>query len=141
MPPPPTSPLPAAEEREQFASTAAPLRFVWQIDAAGAFSLTSDAFLRIAGERTVLAQGRAWTEVARALELDPQGRIAQAIARRETFSGIAVLWPLEQEAHGRIELSGMPVFDGAHAFAGYRGFGIYRRGVAPAEEADDAATG
>ncbi len=134
------APLPASGEREDGVSAAiamaAPLRFVWQIDSAGTFSLTSDAFLRIAGERTAQVQRRTWTEVAQALELDPQGRVAQAIARRETFSGVTVLWPLEREAHGRIELSGMPVLDGGRAFAGYRGFGIYRRGVVPAEEPD-----
>jgi PAS domain S-box-containing protein len=117
-------------------ATAAPLRFVWQIDSDGAFSLTSDEFLRIAGERTAQVQGRTWTDVAQTLELDAQDRIAQAIARRETFSGLTALWPLEREARERIELSGMPVFDGARDFAGYRGFGIYRHGIVAAEEAD-----
>lgn len=110
-----------------------PLRFVWQIDAAGRFSLVSDEFLRIAGARTALIQGRAWQEVVQALDLDPQGRIAQAIAGRETFSRLAAPWPLEHDARGRIELSGMPIFDSTRNFAGYRGFGIYR----PAAMASD----
>ncbi len=107
-------------------AAAHPLRFVWQIDAADRFWLSSDEFLRIAGERTVLAQGQAWTEVARALDLDPHGRIAQVIGARETFSGIAAHWPLEDRTRARVELSGMPIFDGARNFAGYRGFGICR---------------
>ena len=65
---------------EPVRATGKPLRFVWRIDTAGRFSLISDAFLRIAGERTAEVQGRAWNEVARALDLDPQGRVAAAIA-------------------------------------------------------------
>ncbi|MDQ8726936.1 PAS domain-containing protein [Bradyrhizobium sp. LHD-71] len=117
-----------------------PLRFVWQIDAAGRFSLISDEFLRIAGERSALAQGLAWNDMAQMLALDPNGRIAQAIAKRETFSGVAVQWPLAGLGrHGPIELSGMPVFDGARNFAGFRGFGIYRPAALPADNVDAPA--
>lgn len=155
-----TSPpaLPAAEEREHpepdsaaastqaFTAAHKPLRFVWQIDAAGKFSLVSDEFLRIAGARTASLQGRGWNEVAQALDLDPQGRIGKAIAGRETWSGIAVRWPLEgADPYARIELSGMPMFDGARGFAGYRGFGIYRHADAAFDDrdapADSAGTG
>ena len=111
-----------------------PLRFVWQIDAEGRFSLISDEFLRIAGAHTAAIQGRPWSEVARALDLDPHGRIAEAIAERETFSGIVALWPLDEQTRGRVELSGMPIFDAARNFAGYRGFGIYRQTASPPGE-------
>lgn len=129
---PPTF-LASAEKEPAGGTTAAhkPLRFVWQIDPMGTFSLTSDEFLRIAGERTARMQGRPWNEVATALDLDPNDRLGQAIAGHETFSGIAVEWPLARNAHGRIELSGMPVFDSARSFAGYRGFGILRPTALP----------
>jgi PAS domain S-box-containing protein len=114
-----------------------PLRFVWQIDAAGKFSLISDEFLRIAGQATASIQGRGWNEVAQALDLDPQGRIAQAIANRETWSRIAVRWPRAgSDQRARVELSGMPMFDSARNFAGYRGFGIYRHASAAVDDPD-----
>jgi PAS domain S-box-containing protein len=136
---PPEEPAPAIAEPE----ASKPLRFVWQIDAADRFSLASDEFLRIAGERTATLLGRAWREVTEALGLDPHGRLHQAIAGRETFSGIDAEWPLARHGRGRIELSGMPVFDSARNFAGYRGFGIYRPTAAPSADpgaapADDA---
>lgn len=112
--------------------TTGPLRFVWHTDRMGGFSLTSDAFRRLAGHSTASLQGRPWREFAATLGLDPHGRIEQALDNGETFSGIVVLWPLEGLAEpGRVELSGMPIFDSARDFAGYRGFGIYRPGVLP----------
>ena len=127
-----------AESSPDVASTVAapqnPLRFVWQIDAEGRFSLISDEFLRIAGAHTAAIQGRPWSDVARALDLDPHGRIAEAIDRGETFSGIVALWPLDEQTRGRVELSGMPIFDAARNFAGYRGFGIYRQTASPPGE-------
>jgi PAS domain S-box-containing protein len=103
-----------------------PLRFVWQIDAEGHFALTSEAFLRVADARTAAVQGQTWPEVAAALALDPRGRIAQAVGNGETFGAIAVSWPLQGHTRGRVELSGMPVYDTERNLAGYRGFGIYR---------------
>jgi PAS domain S-box-containing protein len=103
-----------------------PLRFVWQIDAEGHFALTSDAFLSVADAHTAAVQGRTWPEVAAALALDPRGRIAQAVGNGETFGAIAVSWPLQGHTRGRVELSGMPVYDTGRNLAGYRGFGIYR---------------
>jgi PAS domain S-box-containing protein len=99
------------------------------IDANGRFSLNYDEFLRVAGARTAVVQGRTWSEVATLLQLDPHGRITEAIGKGETFSSIATPWPLDQQARGLVEFSGMPVFDSARNFAGYRGFGIYRHTV------------
>ena len=90
--------------------------------------------MRIAGAHTAAIQGRPWSDVARALDLDPHGRIAEAIDRGETFSGIVALWPLDEQTRGRVELSGMPIFDAARNFAGYRGFGIYRQTASPPDE-------
>ena len=105
-----------------------PVRFVWQIDGAGGFTMLTDGFVHVAGERTASLLGRPWIEIAQALDLDPRGRIAQAIANRETFSGLAAAWPLAGEAvRATIEMSGMPIYDGSRNFSGYRGFGIYRR--------------
>lgn len=103
-----------------------PLRFVWQTDQAGHFTLTSNAFLHAAGPRTASMLGRSFGEIAEALDLDPQGRIAETMSRRETWSGIAVAWPLDTGTTATVELSGVPTYDTDRAFAGYRGFGLCR---------------
>lgn len=104
-----------------------PLRFMWQMDADGRFSFGSDEFTRLIGTRTAAAFGRLWSEIADVLGLDPDGRVAQAIATRNTWSGIVVQWPADGGgARLPVELSGLPIYDSARQFAGYRGFGICR---------------
>ena len=129
----PAAPVPMAADRSVSASPVprasvvqTPLRFVWQTDPAGHFSLTSDAFLHAAGHRTASMRGRSFAEIAEALNLDPRGRIAEAMSRRETWSGIAVAWPLDNASTATVELSGVPAYDAGRAFAGYRGFGLCR---------------
>ncbi|WP_163111418.1 hypothetical protein, partial [Acinetobacter baumannii] len=63
---------------------------------------------------------------AQALDLDPQGGIAEAMNRRETWSGTTVNWPLDGGPTATVELSGVPSYDANRAFAGYRGFGLCR---------------
>jgi PAS domain S-box-containing protein len=102
-----------------------PLRFVWQIDADGRFTLDSEEFATLTGAHVVL--GRAWTELSEMLRLDPDGEITRALATRDTFSGITIGWPVDGEgAPLTVELSGLPVFDRERRFRGYRGFGICR---------------
>ncbi|HEY0218566.1 MAG TPA: PAS domain-containing protein, partial [Afipia sp.] len=104
-----------------------PLRFMWQMDADGRFSFGSDEFTRLIGTRTAAAFGRLWSEIADVLGLDPDGRVAQAIATRHTWSGIVVRWPADGGGTRLpVELSGLPIYDSTRQFAGYRGFGICR---------------
>jgi PAS domain S-box-containing protein len=122
--PPHPDPLLASGQRKQRKH---PLRFVWQIDADGRFTVEGDEFAEAMGPRTAALIGRPWAEVRRALTLDPQNRVEQVIASRETWSGIAVAWPLDGAAAPvDVELSGLPTFDRERAFRGYRGFGICR---------------
>jgi len=111
---------PAAERRH-------PLRFVWQMDADGHFALGSDELIEILGPGIVAAVGRRWSEIAAELNLDPDNQVARALASHETWSGIVTMWPVD-EGRDRlpVELSGLPVFDRARAFRGYRGFGVCR---------------
>jgi PAS domain S-box-containing protein len=103
-----------------------PLRFMWQMDAEGRFALGSDEFTRLIGARTAANFGRLWSEIAEAFGLDPEGRVAKAVATRDTWSGIALDWPVDGGERLRVELSGLPMFDRARNFVGYRGFGVCR---------------
>ena len=104
-----------------------PLRFVWQIDPDGRFTLGSEEFAHAMGPRTASLIARPWREVRTVLALDPDDRVEQAIASRETWSGIHVAWPLDDAATPvDVELSGLPTFNRDRTFRGYRGFGICR---------------
>ncbi len=103
-----------------------PLRFTWQMDQENRFFLGSDEFTRLIGARTATGFGRPWREIAETFGLDPAGRIAEAIAARDSLSGITVYWPVDDGGRLPVELSGLPVFDDQGNFAGYRGFGICR---------------
>jgi PAS domain S-box-containing protein len=125
--------VPATTGRRQ------PLRFVWQIDADGRFTLDSEEFATLTGAHAVL--GRAWTELSETLRLDPDGEIMRALATRDTFSGITIGWPVDGDgAPLTVELSGLPVFDRERRFRGYRGFGICRDLARLNELAELAAT-
>jgi len=54
----------------------------------------------------------ALAEVAETLQLDSHGQIAQALASRETWSGLVVHWPVDgSNERLAVEMSGLPVFD------------------------------
>src|SRR5580704_4750328 len=103
-----------------------PLRFMWQMDAEGRFSLGSDEFTRLIGTRTAAGFSRLWSEIADTFGLDPDGRLVKAIATRDTWSGIVLNWPVDGGGRLPVELSGLPLYDRARNFAGYRGFGVCR---------------
>jgi PAS domain S-box-containing protein len=103
-----------------------PLRFMWQMDADGRFSLGSDAFTRLIGVHAAAGFGRPWQEVAEVFGLDPEGLVVKAVATRETWSGIIVNWPADNGRRLPVELSGLPIHDGQRNFVGYRGFGVCR---------------
>ncbi|SHN69669.1 PAS domain S-box protein [Bradyrhizobium erythrophlei] len=103
-----------------------PMRFMWQMDAEGRFSLGSDAFTRLIGVHTAAGFGRPWTEIAQVFGLDPEGLVVKAIATRESWSGIIVDWPAGDGSRLPVELSGLPIHDAGQNFVGYRGFGVCR---------------
>ena len=103
-----------------------PLRFMWRMDSEGRFSLGSDEFTRLMGASTAAGFGRLWSEIAERFGLDPDGLVEKAIATRNTWSGITLNWPVDDGSRLPVELSGLPVYDRARQFAGYRGFGVCR---------------
>jgi PAS domain S-box-containing protein len=122
--PPEVAPLridvPIAERRH-------PLRFVWQMDPNGRFTLGSDEFTEVIGPRIATTMGRPWADITRELALDPEDQVARAVATRDTWSGITVSWPVDgSEDRLKVELSGLPIYDRDRNFLGYRGFGVCR---------------
>ncbi len=104
-----------------------PLRFVWRMDSAGRFSLGSESSADIIDTLAEIVSGRPWHDINAELGLDPTGRVAQAIASRETWSNIAISWPVEgSDERLEVELAGLPSFDRDRNFTGYRGFGVCR---------------
>ncbi|MBR0852133.1 PAS domain S-box protein [Bradyrhizobium diazoefficiens] len=103
-----------------------PLRFLWQQDAEGRFVLGSDEFIRLIGPHTAAGFGRPWHEVAQEFSLDPEGRVAAALASRDTWAGVMVQWPADGGERLPVELAGLPVYDHSRNFAGFKGFGVCR---------------
>ena len=102
-----------------------PLRFTWRMDRDGRFTPRAGEFTRLVGPR-LSAFGRPWSEIAATFGLDPEGRVMQAVATRATWSGITLSWPVDGGDRLPVELSGLPFFDAARNFVGYRGFGVCR---------------
>ena len=98
--------------------------FRWQTDAEGRFSLGSDEFTRLIGARTAAGFGRLWSDIAETFGLDPDGRVARALATGSTWSGITLDWPVDGGDRLPVELTGLPIYDHTGKLAGYRGFGV-----------------
>ncbi|WFU41967.1 PAS domain-containing protein [Bradyrhizobium sp. CB82] len=117
---PPPAADPPATPRNQ------PMRFLWQMDAVGRFVLGSDDFVRLMGAHTAAGFGRLWSEIAEEFALDPEGRVAKALATRDTWAGITVKWPVDGGERLPVELAGIPIYDRMRNFAGFKGFGVCR---------------
>ena len=123
-----TTALPVIETLDDEHANAAvlPLRFTWQMDREGRFTLgmrgihPPDRSAHRRPLRPAMARDR------RDPGLDPEGRVMQAVATRETWSGITLDWPVDGGDQLPVELSGLPISDAARNFAGYRGFGVCR---------------
>ena len=122
----PAEPAPSAPDPRRH-----PLRFMWQMDRDGRFLLGSDEFVQLIGARTAAGFGRPWHEIADSFGLDPEGRVARAVATRDTWSGITLNWPVDDGGRLPVELSGLPVHDRERNFDGYRGFGSLPRPQRP----------
>jgi PAS domain S-box-containing protein len=103
-----------------------PLRFMWRVDEDDRFTLSTDEFIRLIGPHTAARFGRPWREIAETFGLDPDGQVTNALATRATWSGMTLDWPVDGDGRLPVELSGLPVFDAARNFYGYRGFGVCR---------------
>lgn len=114
-------------------SMAAPMRFVWEMDADGQILALSPELALAVGSENANIIGQRFADVAERLGLDPEGRLAVALRKRETWSGQHVLWPVAGEATRfvSVELAGLVVLDENRKFRGYRGFGVIRPHTQP----------
>jgi PAS domain S-box-containing protein len=119
-----------------FHREARPARFIWRIDAEGIFRDVSPELAGALGPLAADIDGKSFAEVAARFGLDPDGRVTALLAKRNTWSGRTIYWPVEGMAlKVPVDLAALPTYSRDHQFEGFRGFGIVR--VADAVEDPD----
>jgi PAS domain S-box-containing protein len=117
-----------------------PARFVWQTDATGRFSSVSDDLAAVVGDEKAKIDGLDWLQAAEQIGIEGADQVAASIARRDTWSGVIVHWPVTEGRMMQIvDLAALPVFDRERKFQGYRGFGVFREKAARSAETADKA--
>ncbi|MBN7763986.1 PAS domain S-box protein [Nitratireductor aquibiodomus] len=107
------------------------VRFAWRTDSEGRFTALSDAFAEAIGPAAADVMGRRFRDVSNAFGLDPEGRIATLLERRDTWSGRTVMWPLEgTDLKIPVDLAALPIYGRGRVFEGFHGFGLARMGDA-----------
>lgn len=102
-------------------------RFVWKIDAEGHFSEVSSEFAEAVGPHAADIVGIAFSDVSALFNLDPEGKISEALARRDTWSGKTIHWPIEGTSLAvPVDLAALPTYTRSREFDGFRGFGVVR---------------
>ncbi len=118
----------------------APARFVWQTDAAGHFSSVSHDLAAVVGGEKAQIDGLDWLQAAERIGIEGADQVAASIARRDTWSGVIVHWPVTESGMMQVvDLAALPVFDREREFRGYRGFGVFREKTLRPVEAGDKA--
>ena len=106
-------------------------RFVWKTDAEGRFSDISGEFAEAVGPHAADVKGQSFAALAERYGLDADGKVIEALARRDTWSGKTVYWPVEgSRLKVPVDLAALPAYDRSREFDGFRGFGIVRPGDA-----------
>ncbi len=134
--PDPAPDVAAAAEPFRFAADEGVVRFVFELDDGDRFGFVSPSVAGTVGPLAAPAIGEPWAALADRLGLDPAGRVAGALARRDTFTSTEVRWPVQDTPlRLPVGLTGMPVFGRDRRFKGYRGFGVCRPAEAEAADA------
>lgn len=102
-----------------------PLRFVWQSDENGRISGLSPELVTMLGSGRMI-NGQTWEELIIDQGGDAPAALMQALARRDTWSGITLDWPAGDGRILELELAGLPAFERDRTFLGFRGFGVVR---------------
>ena len=112
-----------------------PFRFVWKTGADGRFSDVSSEFADAVGPHAADIRGQSFMTLAERYGFDIDNKIAEALARRDTWSGKTVLWPVEgTNLRVPVDLAALPAYNRSREFDGFRGFGIVRPGDAIVDE-------
>ena len=107
-----------------------PSRFVWQVDADGRFTNISADLGEAVGGTQSGQIGEDWPTLAARAGITKTEALFAAVKRRDTWSGVSVLWPVEGTDTARpVDLAALPVFDRERNFLGYRGFGVFREPI------------
>ena len=116
-------------------------RFLWSLDQDGRFGVADPALVAALGAAAPKPDETIEAACLRAV-IENGDALAAAVGRRETFSGLTVLWRADLGVRALpITLSGAPLFDGGRAFVGFKGFGTIgetietTKPLEPAEEA------
>ncbi|PDV84877.1 PAS domain-containing sensor histidine kinase [Rhizobium sp. H4] len=123
----PPAPALARETGFVFRPNSRATRFVWKIDAEGRFNEVSHEFAEAVGPHASAIIGSAFSDIAALFNLDPDGKISEALARRDTWSGKTILWPVEGTSLVvPVDLAALPTYTRNRDFDGFRGFGVVR---------------
>ena len=106
-----------------------PTRFLFEFDLDSNLKSLSPEFQRAMGTSDDAYVGSNWSELARTMKLDAEGKIADHLKGQAIWTETSY-WPLieagaDEDAPQRvpISLTAMPVFDRNRLFQGFRGFG------------------
>ncbi len=111
----------------RFVASAVPVRFVFTIDAAEQVTLVSPELAATVGPRSANIVGERWPDVAARLGVDDDGAMARALSRRDTWSGVTIYWPVDDNSiRVAVDLAALPAFRRDRSFEGFRGFGVVR---------------
>ncbi len=114
------------------ADAGARTRFLWSLDKDGRFGDLDAALVGALGAAAP-APGEPIEAVSRRAHIANADALIEATGRRETFSGLRILWRTEATGAALpVTLSAAPLFDHARAFAGFRGFGSLGGAIATA---------
>ena len=120
----PEAPKPIAPQKR------APSRFVWQLDQDGKFTSVSPDLAEAVGDTNTARVGEDWPALAARAGIANTDALFAAVKRRDTWSGVSVLWPVAETDTARpVDLAALPVFDRERNFLGYRGFGVFREAI------------
>jgi len=112
-------------------SSTLPARFVWRTDKDGVITSVSPELAAAVGKTSADIANHDWQAAGEKFGIVHADEVASAIARRDTWSGVTVLWPIEGRSETRaVDLAALPVFDRERRFQGYRGFGVFRETAA-----------
>ena len=118
------APAEAEDALRQDAAPARGARFAWRTDGDHVVAFVAPALAAEIGAANADIVGRSFVDVARDMRLDADGRLAAALAARQTFAGVETSWPAGEGLVARIALGAAPAFDEEDRFDGFRGYGV-----------------